>query len=137
MTNRKFVLSMLVGFLLAGLIIIIGVALTTADGDGITDNKVYVINATYEVDDGAARQFDFKDRNVAKGSITVLTKHGGIRTVVFDPQTAAQHRGQAARVCAGEGERGDGSTGVQLHRVALERSSSRSAADNADCHPRK
>ncbi|MEK7645617.1 MAG: hypothetical protein AAB374_00705 [Patescibacteria group bacterium] len=86
MTNRKFVLSMLVGFLLAGLIIIIGVALTTADGDGITDNKVYVINATYEVDDGAARQFDFKDRNVAKGSITVLTKHGGIRTVVFDPK---------------------------------------------------
>ena len=85
MTTRRFAIVCVTIVLLATAVTF-GYVVLSGDNDGIVEDKVYVINATYEVDDGVARQFDFKDRNIAKGSITVLTKHGGIQTVVFDPK---------------------------------------------------
>lgn len=84
MTPTRFVILAVVITVLATAISVgVVVILTAVASDGIVEWKVYGINATYLND--AGRQFDFKDRNVAHGSIVVpLTDERGTPLVRED-----------------------------------------------------
>lgn len=83
MTNRSFWKTVVAITIVAVVFGVISPFLAYFIGDGIVEDKVYAINATYKT--AAGRQFDFKDRNIAHGSITVpLADERGIPLVRED-----------------------------------------------------